>query len=107
LKGRGDRGQLGLGHRVSIAKHFEIIKNLPKRLTTIATGEGHTAIIDFRGKIYVFGDGKYGKLTSEIHSNKFEPYFLHKFKGYNVLKVVCGGCQTIILAQKKSIESMN
>jgi len=44
-------------------------------------------------------------LSSEIHSNEFEPYFIDKFKEYNVLKVVCGGCQTIILAEKKSIKN--
>jgi hypothetical protein len=55
--------------------------------------------------MYVFGDGKHGKLSFETHSNEFKPYFIDKFKEYNVLKVVCGGCQTIILAQKKSIEN--
>jgi len=43
-------------------------------------------------------------LSFETHSNEFEPCFIEKFKEYNVLKVVCGGCQTVILAQKKSID---
>jgi alpha-tubulin suppressor-like RCC1 family protein len=107
LTGRGDRGQLGLGRGVLITKHFEIIKSLPKHLTAIAAGESHTAIVDSHGEIYVFGDGKHSKLDNETHSNKFKPYFLDKFEGYQVFKVVCGGCQTIILAQKKSTESMN
>jgi alpha-tubulin suppressor-like RCC1 family protein len=68
-------------------------------------GEGHTAVVDFRGDIYVFGDGTHGKLSYKTQSNEFEPCSIDKFKGYNVLKVVCGGCQTIILAQKsESIE---
>jgi hypothetical protein len=54
--------------------------------------------------MYVFGDGKHGKLGSATHSNEFEPCFVDKFKTYNVLKVVCGGCQTIVLAQKKTSE---
>jgi hypothetical protein len=45
-------------------------------------------------------------LSFETHSNEFEPCFIEKFKDYNVLKVVCGGCQTVILAEKKSIEGI-
>ncbi len=105
LIGQGDRGQLGLGRKVSMAKHFEIIENLPEQIIAIAAGEAHTAIVDSSGNIYVFGDGKHGKLSSETHANEFEPYFIEKFKEYNILKVVCGGCQTIILAEKKSIKN--
>jgi hypothetical protein len=56
--------------------------------------------------MYVFGDGKHGKLgsTSTTYSNEFEACFVEKFKNYNVSKVVCGGCQTIVLAQKKNAE---
>jgi hypothetical protein len=54
--------------------------------------------------MYVFGDGKHGKLGSTTYSNEFEACCVDKFKNYNVLKVVCGGCQTIVLAQKKNSE---
>ena len=103
--GQGDRGQLGLGPNLLIAENFESIENLPKHLTAIAAGEGHTAILGPQGELYVFGDGKHGKLSYETHSNEFEPCCINQFKGYTVLKVVCGGCQTIILAQKKSTEN--
>ncbi len=83
-----------------------MIEHLPKHLTAIAAGSAHTAIIDSCGGIYLFGDGKDGKLNYGSHSNKFEPSFSDQFKGYNVLNVVCGGCQTIIFAQRKSIISM-
>jgi hypothetical protein len=56
--------------------------------------------------LYVFGDGKHGKLGSvTTHTNEFEPCRVEKLKNFNVLKVVCGGCQTIVLAQKKTSES--
>ncbi|CAF4279220.1 unnamed protein product, partial [Rotaria sordida] len=60
----GDRGQLGLGPRVLSAETFENVQGLPKCLTTIAAGEGHTAVLTVRGDLYVFGDGKHGKLGS-------------------------------------------
>ncbi|CAF3772630.1 unnamed protein product [Adineta steineri] len=102
--GHGDRGQLGLGHKVHSAETFEFVPGLPKRLTAVAAGEAHTIILGSRGDIYVCGDGKHGKLGSQTHSNEFEPCLIDKFKSYNVLKVVCGGCQTIVLAQKKTTD---
>jgi len=103
--GLGDRGQLGLGSRVFSSETFEHIPGVPKRVTAIAAGEAHTAVIGARNDMYVFGDGKHGKLGSTTtHSNEFEACFVEKFKSYNVLKVVCGGCQTIVLAQKKNTE---
>lgn len=101
--GRGDRGQLGLGSRISSAENFELITGLPKRVTAIAAGEAHTAVIGSRNDLHVFGCGKHGKLGGSTNtiSNEFEPCSVEKFKNYNVLKVVCGGCQTIVLAQKK------
>jgi alpha-tubulin suppressor-like RCC1 family protein len=102
LLGLGDRGQLGLGSRVLTAETFESVPNLPKRLLAIAAGEAHTVVLGARGDMYVFGDGKHGKLGPATHSNEFEPCSVEKFKNYNVTKVVCGGCQTIVLAQKKA-----
>lgn len=102
LIGLGDRGQLGLGSGATKAESFEQIEGLPKHATAIAAGEAHTAVIGNRKDIYVFGDGKHGKLGSTTYSNEFQPCSIEKFRNYNVLKVVCGGCQTIVLAQKKS-----
>ena len=102
LIGLGDRGQLGMGSGMTKAETFEQIEGLPKRATVIAAGEAHTAVIGNRKDMYVFGDGKHGKLGSATYSNEFQPCSMEKFRNYNVLKVVCGGCQTIVLAQKKS-----
>lgn len=88
-----------------MAENFEIIENLPKHITDISVGEAHTVIVDSLGNFYVFGDGKYGEFSFESHSYEFKPLFIDKFQGYNIFKVVCGGCQTIILAEKKSIEN--
>lgn len=99
--GDGSRGQLGLGERIQSAEHFELIEKIPKRVISIAAGEGHTAIIGARGDLLICGDGKHGKLGSTTYSNEFDACVVEKFKGYQVLQVVCGGCQTIILARKR------
>ncbi|CAF0756656.1 unnamed protein product [Adineta steineri] len=104
--GRGDRGQLGLGVGVPFAKYFECIKiNLPDDVISIAAGEAHTAILSSQGDLYVFGDGKHGKLSYGAHSNEFQPCSIEKFKRYNVTKVVCGGCLTVVLAQSRLFDN--
>lgn len=87
-----------------MAESFELIEGLPKGVKAIAAGEGHTAVLSSRGDLYIFGDGKHGKLGPPTQSNEFEPFIVDKFKAYTVHKVVCGGCQTIVLAQKKSAD---
>ncbi|CAF3654089.1 unnamed protein product [Rotaria socialis] len=104
VSGHGDRGQLGLGPKLVSAETFETIEDSPKHITAIAAGEAHTAVRTARGDLYVCGDGKHGKLGSSIHTNEFQLCIVDRFKTYNVSKVVCGGCQTIVLAQKESTE---
>ncbi|CAF1432760.1 unnamed protein product [Rotaria magnacalcarata] len=104
VSGHGDRGQLGLGPKLVSAETFETIEDSPKHITAIAAGEAHTAVRTARGDLYVCGDGKHGKLGSPTHTNEFQLCIVDRFKTYNVSKIVCGGCQTIVLAQKKSSE---
>lgn len=100
--GNNSRGQLGLGESVKSVNTFELVENAPKKITSIAAGEGHTALINEHGSVYLFGDGKHGKLGVATHTNEFEPYRVDRFKGYEALKVACGGCHTIVLARKRS-----
>jgi hypothetical protein len=88
---------------VTTAEEFILIESLPEYIIDIAAGEGHTAAVGSKGDMYVFGDGKHRKLSYKTDSDLFEPCSIDKFKEYNVLKVVCGGCQTIILAEKSQI----
>ena len=87
------------------ADNFELVPGLPKRATAVAAGEAHTAVIGPRHDLYIFGDGKHGKLGSTTHSNEFEACRVERFKPYHVLNIVCGGCQTIVLAKKKPADA--
>lgn len=82
-----------------------MIKNIPKNIIDIAAGEAHTILIDSIGNLYVFGDGKYGKLCFKTHLYEYQPIFIDTYKDYHIFKIVCGGCQTIILAGNKSNEN--
>jgi len=104
MSGQNDRGQLGLGQKISSADHFQLIENLPQKMSAIAAGEGHTIVVDCHGEIYAFGDNKYEKITSDTNLNLFEPFYVDQFRSFEVLQVVCGGQQTVILAKTKSIQ---
>lgn len=85
-----------------MAESFELLDLARIRATDIAAGEAHSAVVDARGNLYIFGDGKHGKLGFATHSNEFNPCAVDQFQTSRVLKVVCGGCQTIVLAQNRS-----
>lgn len=72
-----------------------------KKVTAIACGESHTVAIVNKGDLYVFGDGKHGKLGAKVVTNEFSPKFVEKFHHYQVLKVACGGLHTILVAERK------
>ena len=85
------------------AESFELLDCLPRkrRATDIAAGEAHSAVLDDKDNLYIFGDGKHGKLGFATHSNEFKPCLVERFQFCTVLKVVCGGCQTIVLARNR------
>ena len=58
-------------------------------------------MIDDRGRLYVFGDGKHGKLGFNTHANEFQSRLVATFQDMTVSQVLCGGCQTIVLAKKR------
>jgi hypothetical protein len=83
---------------------FGIVPRVTNRVRTIVAGDSHTGILGSRGDMHLFGDGKHGQLCSSIYSNEFEPYCPNELEEYRISEVVCGGCQTIILANKKKSE---
>lgn len=89
------------------AEKFEHLNSLPTRIVQIAAGEGHSAAIDHRGLLFFFGDGKHGKLGFSTQMNEFQPKPVDVFREKNVLKVVCGGCQTMVLAEKQISDGSN
>ena len=86
---------------------FEQLESLPKNIVRISAGEAHSAVIDARGRLYVFGDGKHGKFGFNTHANEFQPRLVDMFHDMSVVQVACGGCQTVILAKKRVDEDQD
>uniref|UniRef100_A0A8C0MYB9 X-linked retinitis pigmentosa GTPase regulator n=2 Tax=Canis lupus familiaris TaxID=9615 RepID=A0A8C0MYB9_CANLF len=80
--GLGQFGQLGLGtflFETSVPKAIEHIKD--QKISFIACGENHTALITDMGLMYTFGDGRHGKLGLglENSTNQFIPTLCSNF----------------------------
>ncbi|XP_069922646.1 X-linked retinitis pigmentosa GTPase regulator isoform X11 [Oryctolagus cuniculus] len=99
--GLGQFGQLGLGtfiFETSEPKAIEYIKD--HKISSISCGENHTALITELGRMYTFGDGRYGKLGLglENFTNQFVPTLCCDFLRFMIQLVACGGCHMVIFA---------
>lgn len=97
--GDGSHGQLGHGTRVQEVSCPKQIDSLSSaRVTGVSCGDSHTAVATDNGKIYTFGDGRYGKLGQgdECFSNLFKPTLITRFKGFHIESVSCGGCHMLV-----------
>ncbi|XP_053978763.1 X-linked retinitis pigmentosa GTPase regulator [Hylaeus volcanicus] len=103
--GNNSNGQLGLGATVT---ELYTPKLLPRgalqdeTITRVACGESHTAIVTESGKLFTCGDGRHGKLgLEENENNVHELTFAPRYKELIVSNVACGGCHTILVAQRR------
>ncbi|XP_062039289.1 X-linked retinitis pigmentosa GTPase regulator isoform X2 [Lepus europaeus] len=99
--GLGQFGQLGLGtfiFETSEPKAIEYIKD--HKISSISCGENHTALITELGRMYTFGDGRYGKLGLGLDNftNQFVPTLCCDFLRFMIQLVACGGCHMVIFA---------
>ncbi|XP_027983529.2 X-linked retinitis pigmentosa GTPase regulator isoform X1 [Eptesicus fuscus] len=104
--GLGQFGQLGLGTFVFETMEPKIIKSVKDhKITSIACGENHTALITDIGRMYTFGDGRYGKLGlgMENFTNQFVPNLCPNFLRFKVYLVACGGCHMVVFATPRPV----
>ncbi|XP_071462952.1 X-linked retinitis pigmentosa GTPase regulator isoform X1 [Marmota flaviventris] len=99
--GLGQFGQLGLGTFLFETSEPKVIANMKdQRVSYIACGENHTALITDVGLMYTFGDGRHGKLGLglENFTNQFFPTLCSNFLKFTVHLVACGGCHMLVFA---------
>ncbi|XP_066105925.1 X-linked retinitis pigmentosa GTPase regulator isoform X2 [Saccopteryx bilineata] len=104
--GLGQFGQLGHGTFVFEIAEPKIIETvMDQKVTSISCGENHTALITDIGRIYTFGDGRYGKLALGVDNftNQFIPTLCPFFLKFKVYLVACGGCHTIVFATPQHV----
>uniref|UniRef100_G1QE38 X-linked retinitis pigmentosa GTPase regulator n=1 Tax=Myotis lucifugus TaxID=59463 RepID=G1QE38_MYOLU len=104
--GLGQFGQLGLGTFVFETAEPKIMESVKDhKITYISCGENHTALITDIGRMYTFGDGRYGKLGlgMENFTNQFVPTLCPNFLRFKVYLVACGGCHMVVFATPRPV----
>lgn len=102
--GLSTNGQLGLGTSVLSSRDPALITSLadhfPGKLIHISCGENHTAVVSEDGHVFMFGDGRHGKLCLDVETmtNYFTPVYPSRFQGFQVQTAQCGGCHTMVFA---------
>ncbi|KAK7241274.1 ubiquitin-protein transferase [Aureococcus anophagefferens] len=77
--GRGDRGELGLGDRVTMRAAPTLVPALARRcVTSIAAGKAHVLALcatqgHARSALYAWGAGRDGRLGHDDYAHRFEP----------------------------------
>ncbi|XP_036161806.1 X-linked retinitis pigmentosa GTPase regulator isoform X2 [Myotis myotis] len=104
--GLGQFGQLGLGTFIFETAEPKIMESVKDhKITYISCGENHTALITDIGRMYTFGDGRYGKLGlgMENFTNQFVPTLCPNFLRFKVSLVACGGCHMVVFATPRPV----
>ncbi|XP_044007230.1 X-linked retinitis pigmentosa GTPase regulator isoform X2 [Aphidius gifuensis] len=107
--GSNTNGQLGLGldiQEIQTAQELtcDALKN--ENIIHISCGESHSAVVTESGKLFICGDGRYGKLgVEENDKNIYELTYTIKYQELFITNVACGGCHTILVGQRR--ESIN
>lgn len=71
--GCGKQGRLGLGNEEDVLHPTEVVALSNMRVCQVSAGESHCAAITQAGKVYVWGNGSYGRLGTGFESQENTP----------------------------------
>ncbi|XP_015365250.1 PREDICTED: X-linked retinitis pigmentosa GTPase regulator-like [Diuraphis noxia] len=105
--GNNDCGQIGL-RSVTSQGHLYPCPITNEPIVQIVCGQSHSAFITASGKLFMCGDGKYGKLCIDVNQIT-TPTLVLEFvdKNLKVQMVSCGGNHTLIHAEPIENEHAN
>jgi len=95
-------GQLGTGdtdHRLTptAVETFAMLSESPSRASAVRAGQFHSAVLTANGKLYMFGDNRYGQLGLGDFENRELPSRVDLPSGNGVRDVALGNWHTIAL----------
>lgn len=96
--GRGLKGELGLGEKLSASTPTEI-QGIPRgRVTSLASGMAHTILIIDGAGLFGWGAGRKGQLGKPLDKVIFVPRKVNI--GFSPAKVVCGREFSFVISEK-------
>ena len=81
----------------------EIVSLSNMRVSQISAGESHCAAITQAGKVYLWGNGSYGRLGTGFEFQENAPFLVDDLSDKNIVKVSCGAFHTFVLSRDGSI----
>ncbi|RLN90046.1 hypothetical protein BBJ28_00009910 [Nothophytophthora sp. Chile5] len=86
--GRNDYGQLGLGHKLHMARPTPVESLARVRITQVSCGCYHTLALSDDGKVFPFGRNNHGQLGLETSVDCLSPQLISALRDKIVLKVL-------------------
>jgi hypothetical protein len=99
--GCGRNGRLGHGDETNCSRPKLVNGLVGIRAKEVACGCYHTIVLSEDGRVYSFGDGRYGQLGHGDKENKFTPTLIEAaLEGEFVVQVACGYIHSMALTRK-------
>lgn len=101
--GRGSDGQLGHGDGISCMQPKQVGGALAgKRITRVACGSGHVAVVVADGRLFTFGRGG-GRLGHAGMDNVLSPKVVDALSSVVVREVACGAMHTAVVCENGAL----
>lgn len=101
--GCGKQGRLGHGSEEDVLAPTEIVMLSNLRVTNVGAGESHCAAITQTGKVYLWGNGSYGRLGTGFEFQENTPVLVDDLSDKEIVRVSCGAFHTFVLSKDGSI----
>ncbi|OWZ21506.1 RCC1 and BTB domain-containing hypothetical protein [Phytophthora megakarya] len=95
--GRNDYGQLGLGHKLHMARPTVVERLSRMRITQVACGCYHTLALSDDGKVFPFGRNNHGQLGLETSLDCPSPQLISTLRNKTIIKVAAGFYHSVCL----------
>ncbi|XP_053384737.1 probable E3 ubiquitin-protein ligase HERC4 isoform X2 [Mercenaria mercenaria] len=101
--GNNSCGQLGRGQPdPELCRKPKLIK-FPHTVVQVCSGRYHNMLLTDDGRIFCWGDNKFGQLGLGHTTHQDTPQYIASLKGIPVAQVVCGGSHTLLLSKSGAI----
>lgn len=77
----------------------EILKLSQMRVTQVSAGESHCAAITQAGRVYLWGNGSFGRLGTGFEFQQNSPELIDDLTNKDIVRVSCGAFHTLVLSK--------
>lgn len=97
--GTGKQGRLGLGNEEDVLVPTEIQSLSNMRVMQVSAGESHSGAITQSGKVYIWGNGSYGRLGTGYEQQENFPIPIEDLANHEIVRISCGAFHTFVMSK--------